>query len=204
MMRKIRLHARIPTAWKVPKYGVFSGLHFLVFSPNTEIFSCIQSEYRKKRTRKKLCIWTLFTQCPQNISWYDMKHDIFTIEVKLNIRRKREGFRVIKMKNSKLEDVSSFGTKKSFMSAIFFFVLCHLYHKFFPTWVMFFYPIFKFLRIYYYTNLEVFKTHFSSLIVEFFLHKWYMEQLCTSSCFSEVFSYNAYSSKFKSQLTFEK
>lgn len=50
-----------------------------------------------------------------------MKHDIFTIEVKLNIRRKREGFRVIKMKNSKLEDVSSFGTKKSFMSAIFFF-----------------------------------------------------------------------------------
>ena len=30
------------------------------------IFSCIQSKYRKIRTRKKLRIWTLFTQCIQH------------------------------------------------------------------------------------------------------------------------------------------
>ena len=44
------------TAWKVSKYGVFSGPCFPVFALNTEIYSvilCIQPEYRKKRTRKK-------------------------------------------------------------------------------------------------------------------------------------------------------
>ena len=43
------------TAWKVSKYGVFSGLHFPVFGLNTEIYGVnlrIQSEYRKTRTRK--------------------------------------------------------------------------------------------------------------------------------------------------------
>ena len=43
------------TAWKVPKYGVFSGPYFPVFVLNTEIYSVnlrIQSEYRKIRTRK--------------------------------------------------------------------------------------------------------------------------------------------------------
>ena len=43
------------TAWKVPKYGVFSGLYFPVFSLNTEIYGVnlrIQSECRKIRTRK--------------------------------------------------------------------------------------------------------------------------------------------------------
>ena len=40
------------TASKVSKYGVFWS-----------VFSCIQSEYRKIQTRKKLCIWTLFIQC---------------------------------------------------------------------------------------------------------------------------------------------
>ena len=42
------------TAWKVSKYGVFSGLYFPVFGLNTEIYSVnlrIQSEYRKIRTR---------------------------------------------------------------------------------------------------------------------------------------------------------
>ena len=38
------------TAWKVPKYRVFSGPYF-------------SYEYRKIRTRKKLCIWTYFTPC---------------------------------------------------------------------------------------------------------------------------------------------
>ena len=39
------------TAWNVSKYGVFSGLYFPVFSPNTG-----------KYGPKKLRIWTLFTQ----------------------------------------------------------------------------------------------------------------------------------------------
>ena len=43
------------TAWKVSKYGVFSGPYFLVIGLNTEIYGVnlyIQSEYRKIRTRK--------------------------------------------------------------------------------------------------------------------------------------------------------
>ena len=43
------------TAWKMSKYGVFSGPHFLVFGLNTDIYSAnlrIQSEYRKTGTRK--------------------------------------------------------------------------------------------------------------------------------------------------------
>ena len=43
------------TAWKVSKYGVFSGLYFPVFRLNTGIYSVnlrIQAEYRKIRTRK--------------------------------------------------------------------------------------------------------------------------------------------------------
>ena len=42
------------TAWKVSKYGVFSGPYFPVFRLNTETYSLnlpIQSEYRKMRTR---------------------------------------------------------------------------------------------------------------------------------------------------------
>ena len=43
------------TAWKVSKYGVFSGPYFPVFGRNTEIYEVnlrIQSEYRKTRTTK--------------------------------------------------------------------------------------------------------------------------------------------------------
>ena len=42
-------------AWKVSKYGVISGPYFPVFGLNTEIYFvnlCIQSKYRKVRTRK--------------------------------------------------------------------------------------------------------------------------------------------------------
>ena len=45
----------ISNAWKVCKYGVFSGLYFPVFGLNTEIYGVnfrIQSGYRKIRTRK--------------------------------------------------------------------------------------------------------------------------------------------------------
>ena len=43
------------TAWKVPRYGVFSCPYFLAFGLNTERYRVslrIQSEYRKIRTRK--------------------------------------------------------------------------------------------------------------------------------------------------------
>ena len=45
----------IVTAWKVSKYGVFSGPYFPVFGLNTVIYGLnlrIQSEYWKIRTRK--------------------------------------------------------------------------------------------------------------------------------------------------------
>ena len=44
-----------------PKNGVFSGPYFPVFGLNTEIYGV--EDYRNIRTRKKLRIWTLFTQC---------------------------------------------------------------------------------------------------------------------------------------------
>ena len=43
------------TAWKLSKYGVFSGPQFLVFGLKTEIYFVnlrIQSKYRKIRTRR--------------------------------------------------------------------------------------------------------------------------------------------------------
>ena len=55
---KFRIKSWVPdgcTAWKVSKYGVFSGPYFLVFELNTEIYEVnlrIQSEYRKIKTRK--------------------------------------------------------------------------------------------------------------------------------------------------------
>ena len=50
---------------KLPKYGVFSGPYFPAFGLNTERYRVsllILSLCRKIRTRKKLRIWTLFTQ----------------------------------------------------------------------------------------------------------------------------------------------
>ena len=49
------LSNRTYTAWKVSKYGVFSGLYFPAFGLNTETYSVslrIQSKCRKMRTRR--------------------------------------------------------------------------------------------------------------------------------------------------------
>ena len=46
---------KITTAWKVSKYGVFSGQYYPAFGLNTERYSVslrIQSQCRKKRTGK--------------------------------------------------------------------------------------------------------------------------------------------------------
>ena len=56
----------IATAWKVSKYGVFSGPYFPAFGLNTERYSvsfCIRSECEKIWTRKNLRIRTFFMQC---------------------------------------------------------------------------------------------------------------------------------------------
>ena len=56
----------IATAWKVSKYGVFSGPYFSAFGLNTERYSGplrIRSECGKIRTRKKIRSWTFFMQC---------------------------------------------------------------------------------------------------------------------------------------------
>ena len=57
---------KINAAWKVFKYGVFSGPHFLAFGLNTErssISLCIQYECGKMQTRITPNIRALFTQC---------------------------------------------------------------------------------------------------------------------------------------------
>ena len=51
----IPLYSAIITAWKVSKYGFFSGPFFPVFGLNAENYGVnlrIQCEYRKTRTRK--------------------------------------------------------------------------------------------------------------------------------------------------------
>ena len=56
----------IATAWKVSKYGVFSGPYFPAFGLNTERYSVslrIRSECEKIWTRKNLHIRTFFMQC---------------------------------------------------------------------------------------------------------------------------------------------
>ena len=48
------------TSWKLSKCGVFSGLYFLLFGLNTEMYSinlCIRSKCRKIRTRKNSVFW---------------------------------------------------------------------------------------------------------------------------------------------------
>ena len=46
----------VDTAWKVSKYGVFSGLYFLVGVSESV-------RMRENTDQKKLRIWSLFTQC---------------------------------------------------------------------------------------------------------------------------------------------
>ena len=72
MFEKILLRIII-TAWKVSKYGVFSGPYFPGFGLNTEIYSVSlrnQSEYWKIRTRKNFVfghfsrsVWILKLDC---------------------------------------------------------------------------------------------------------------------------------------------
>ena len=49
------------TAWKVSKYGVFSGRYVPVFGLNTEMYGV--NRIQENTNQKKLRIWTLFTQC---------------------------------------------------------------------------------------------------------------------------------------------
>ena len=56
------------TACKVSKYGVISSLYFPVFGLNTEIYPVnlrIQSEYRKRRTRK-ISVFGHFSSSAEN------------------------------------------------------------------------------------------------------------------------------------------
>ena len=59
----------VTTAWKVSKFGVFSGPYFPVFGLNTKINSINirkspYSVWKQENTdQKKICIWTLLTQC---------------------------------------------------------------------------------------------------------------------------------------------
>ena len=56
------------TAWKVSKYGVFSGRYFPAFGLNTERYgirniSPYSVRMREDTDQKKLRIWTFFMQC---------------------------------------------------------------------------------------------------------------------------------------------
>ena len=69
------------TAWKVSKYGVFSGPHFPVFGQNTEIYEVnirIQSEYRKIQTRKN-SIFGHFSRSVR-MPYITLEHNVFIKE----------------------------------------------------------------------------------------------------------------------------
>ena len=57
---------RVNTAWKVSKYGVFSGPYFPTFGLNTE--------------QKRLRVWTLFTQ------WKQQLHQSFQIKTQQKLK----------------------------------------------------------------------------------------------------------------------
>ena len=56
-MSSTYLFVCVSTAWKLYKYGVFSGPYFTVFWLNTEIY-----RLRENTDQKKLRIWTFSTQ----------------------------------------------------------------------------------------------------------------------------------------------
>ena len=70
----VDIFLQIFTAWKVSKYGVFSGPYFPVLELNTEIYAVnlrIQPEYGKIRTRKNSVfghfsrsVWIMFQSTP--------------------------------------------------------------------------------------------------------------------------------------------
>ena len=69
------------TAGKVSKYGVFSGPSFPVFGLNTEIYGLnlrIQSEYRKRRTRKQISAFSPNTvkYGPEKTPYLDTFHAV--------------------------------------------------------------------------------------------------------------------------------
>ena len=55
-----RIVKLLDTAWKVSKYGGFFYPYFPVFGLNTEPYSV---RIQENTDKKKLRIWTLFTQC---------------------------------------------------------------------------------------------------------------------------------------------
>ena len=59
------------TAWKLSRYGDFSGPYFSIFSPNRNLD-------RNFVDLKKLCSWTLFTQC---IVWSREFYHLFFREI---------------------------------------------------------------------------------------------------------------------------
>ena len=75
------------TAWNVSRYGVISGPYFPVLGLNTEIYEvhlCIQSEYRKIRTRNNFVFGhfssnVLFDKITWNLKKYSAIVKILTI-----------------------------------------------------------------------------------------------------------------------------
>ena len=69
----IRYSQIIVTAWKVSKYGVFSGPYFPVFGLNTEIYGKSSYSFRiqENTAQKKLRIWTLCAVClKRGLFWW--------------------------------------------------------------------------------------------------------------------------------------
>ena len=52
-MSNLRVEQVIVTAWKVSKYGVFSGPYFPAFSPNTGKYGPVKTPYLETSVRDK-------------------------------------------------------------------------------------------------------------------------------------------------------
>ena len=74
------------TAWKVSKYGVFSGPYFHACGQNTERYSVSPYSIRMRENtdQKKLRVWTIFTQWKSGMRYCVI--NIHNIKPKIHFR----------------------------------------------------------------------------------------------------------------------
>ena len=126
------------TAWKVSKYGVFSGTEFSGFELNTQRYGEIRSispysvRMRKNTGQKKLHISILFTQCQ------------FSSKLQIENRWEMAGNFITSMSSA-----------------------LKIYHSCLPYWIMFFHALSYFRNSdddTFYENVLIFRLHIPTTI----------------------------------------
>ena len=64
------------TAWKVPKYGVLL-VHIFLYLDWMERFTRYSVRIQENKDQKNFSIWTLFTQCVENVETLSNSQETF-------------------------------------------------------------------------------------------------------------------------------